>query len=112
MRLVMVSLLGNSMKKITCSFLIIFGLFNTDNSYANNGVEQAICAAVMYYAIGESVEADKSVYRTLMQFYSKKGIENLGEEHFMQAYGKAKTIVEGYSNAEFQSTIRFCMSRV
>lgn len=67
----------------------------------DDGTIYALCAAVMYFAVGESNASEKDFYRNIGQNFVLKGGRIMEGNKFANSYNNAKKIVNGKSDAEF-----------
>ena len=71
------------------------------------GVE-AYCAAVMYFAVGESTGAAKAQYQKIGVAYLNAGVKIAGQTKFVELYEVGKKIVNSSTDKDFKSAISSC----
>jgi hypothetical protein len=75
----------------------------------SEGTVEALCAAVMYFAIGESTGPTKERYIKIGRAYLIAGAKLAGENKFVDMYERNKKIVNSFTDKDIKSLTNSCI---
>jgi hypothetical protein len=74
----------------------------------SEGTAEALCAAVMYFAIGESTGQTKEQYIKMGRAFLMAGAKLAGETKLVEMYERHKKIVNSFTDKDFKSMTNSC----